>query len=311
VTNDEFRPNNFRQRADAVRSIPLEVVLTRWGSKRDQRDRSRWRTPHGPLSITGSKFFNWQLEIGGGGAIDLVMHLSGGDARAAVSWLEQLGWGAAAASSTTQSSPVTCWQPSSSCRDAPAQRRGQLRLPAANLAKLQRVHRYLTLQRGLAVDLLQPLIDAGKVYADQRGNAVFLMVTGKANRPVGAELRGTSQRAWRGLVPGSCRDAGYFWIGQLDPEQIVICESAIDAISCFQLHSRHLHARCICISSAGVRPDPPWLRPLLARGYPIYCGFDDDKPGNEASHQMIRRHPSIKRLPPPAHDWNDTLIASL
>ena len=311
MTNDEFRPNNFRQRADAVRSIPLEVVLTGWGSKRDQRDRSRWRTGRGPLSITGSKFFNWHRQQGGGGAIDLVMHLSGWDVAVAVSWLEQLGWGPVAASSNTKSSPVTRSQPSSSCRDAPAQRRGQLRLPAANLAKLQRVHRYLTLQRGLAVDLLQPLIDAGKVYADQRGNAVFLMVTGKANRVVGAELRGTCRRAWRGLAPGTSRDAGYFWIGDLDPEKIVICESAIDAISCFQLHCTHLHARCICISSAGVRPDPPWLSPLLARGYHIYCGFDDDKPGNETSRQMIRRHPSIKRLPPPAHDWNDTLITSL
>lgn len=316
MTSDEFRPNNFRpnnfrQRADAVRSIPLEVVLTRWGSKRDQRDRSGWRTPRGPLSITGSKFFNWHRQEGGGGAIDLVMHLSGWDVAVAVSWLEQLGWGPVAVPATANTPTNTCSHRWSPCGDAETKPRSRLRLPVANLSNLQRVHRYLTDNRGLDPNILQPLIGAGKVYADRRGNAVFLMVTGKANRVVGAELRGTCRRAWRGLASGTCRDAGYFWIGDLAPEQIVICESAIDAISCFQLHSTHLHARCICISSAGVRPDPPWLRPLLARGYHIYCGFDDDNPGNETSRQMIRRHPSIKRLRPPAHDWNDTLIASL
>ena len=173
------------------------------------------------------------------------------------------------------------------------------------LARLERVRRYLTEQRCLAAGILEPLIEAGKVYADQRGNAVFLMVAGKANRSIGAELRGTGIRAWRGLAPGTRKDGGYFWIGAPGSQKIVLCESAVDAISCFQLH-----LTCICISTAGVRPDPPWLHPLIARGYDIYCGFDDDTPGNAASCQMINRHPLIKRLRPPAHDWNDVLVAA-
>ena len=64
--------NDFRRRANAVRSIPLETVLTRWGAERDHRDKWQWRTEHGPLSVTGAKFFNWHLHKGGGGAIDLV-----------------------------------------------------------------------------------------------------------------------------------------------------------------------------------------------------------------------------------------------
>ena len=35
-----------------------------------------------------------------------------------------------------------------------------------------------------------------------------------------------------------------------------------------------------------------------------------DEAGEAASCQMISRHSSIKRLPPPAHDWNDALRAS-
>jgi len=303
--------DDFRRQADAVRSIPLETVLTYWGAERDRRDRSQWRTQRGPLSVTGTQFFNWHREEGGGGAIDLVMHLSGWDAHTAIGWLSRhLGSVPAAAASSDSATSNTRLRPSSPCGDARSQASGQLRLPAANLANLPRVHRYLTEQRGLAVDILEPLIGAGKVYADQRGNAVFLMVAGKANRAIGAELRGTGPRAWRGLAPGTRKDAGCFWIGAADSRNIVLCESAIDTISCLQLHSAHPHWACICISTAGVRPDPPWLHPLLARGYDIYCGFDDDKPGNTASCQMITRHPSVKRLRPPAHDWNDAILAS-
>lgn len=295
---------DFRRRADAVRSIPLETVLTQWGTQRDRRDRHQWHTEHGPLSVTGAKFFNWHRHEGGGGAIDLVMHLSGWDVHAAVSWLEQhLAGDAATAPSTSASSP-----PPFTCRDADAKPRP--RLPVANLANLERVRQYLTEQRCLAASVVEPLIEAGQVYADGRSNAVFLMVAGKANHPIGAELRGTGQRIWRGLAPGTCKDAGYFWIGTGGSDKIILCESAIDAISCFQLHSTRLHTNCICISMAGVRPNPPWLHPLISRRYDIYCGFDDDQPGNAASCQMIMRHPGITRLRPPAHDWNDALAAS-
>ena len=62
--------DDFRRRADLVREIPLEVVLRSWGAVRDRREKSRWHTPRGPLSITGGKFFNWHSRQGGGGAID-------------------------------------------------------------------------------------------------------------------------------------------------------------------------------------------------------------------------------------------------
>jgi len=182
-----------------------------------------------------------------------------------------------------------------------------------SLANLQRVRRYLTEQRGLSATILASLIDDGKLYADAHGNAVFLMVAGKPNRPIGAELRGTGPRIWRGLAPGTRKNAGYFWVGNPGSKQIVLCESAIDAISCFQLQTQlyapPLRGKCLCVSTAGVRPDAPWLEPLLARGYDIYCGFDTDKPGETASRQIITHHPSIQRLRPAQHDWNEALTA--
>ena len=325
--------DDFRRRADVVRAIPLEVVLTSWGAVRDRRDQSRWHTRRGPLSVTGTQFFNWHAAQGGGGAIDLVMHLGDWDAGQAIEWLgRQLGCqgpganrradrnGDPAACTTgltlnceSSSSRGTPWMDEDQPDAAGPYRHPQLRLPAASLAHLPHVTGYLTEQRGLAADLLVPLIDEGKLYADARGNVVFLMVAGKPNRAIGAELRGTGNRLWRGLAPGTRRNAGYFWIGKRGSKRIVLCESAIDAISCFQLHMQsqgtHLRGECICISTAGVRPDIPWLRPLLACGYDIHCGFDADEPGEAASRRLIARHPTIQRLRPSRHDWNDALTA--
>jgi hypothetical protein len=177
-----------------------------------------------------------------------------------------------------------------------------LRLPPREDRLLPRVRDYLTSRRHLPPALCEPLIASGKLYADGRGNAVFLLVAGKTQRPVGAELRGTGETVWRGMAPGTRKDAGYFWIGTPGGREIVLCESAIDAISCL-----HLHPSTICLSTAGVRANPRWLPALIARGYHIHCGFDADDAGDMAAQAMIARYPAIHRLRPPQHDWNDVL----
>ena len=58
--------DEFRRRADAVRDIPLEVVLASRGAVRDRHDRRQWHTERGPLSVTGAKFTNWHGGSGGG-----------------------------------------------------------------------------------------------------------------------------------------------------------------------------------------------------------------------------------------------------
>jgi hypothetical protein len=287
----------LRRRADRARAVPLEAVLLARGAVRDRQDRAKWHTEQGPLSITSAKFINWSQQHGGGGAIDLVMHLAELDYGAAVAWLEQhFALGPVAADPSTT---ATSGHPSSL-----VDRHRPLRLPVPHDPRRGRVLQYLTERRQLASALLEPLLESGRLYADQRGNAVFLLVAGKAHRPVGAELRGTGPRVWRGMAPGTRKDLGYFWTGARGAKEIVLCESAIDAISCSQLHPER-----ICISTSGVRANPPWLAGLIARGYHIHCGFDTDQPGDAAAHQMIRLHPTVRRLRPPAHDWNDALAS--
>jgi hypothetical protein len=289
--------DDLRRRAAVVREVPLETVLLCRGAERDRHDRRKWHTEQGPLSVSGPKFMNWHRGQGGGGAIDLVMHLAGVDFRQAVAWLQQhLAINLPASGEPATHAPGT--------QLTVAEKPGGLRLPVPDARLLGRVRQYLTQRRGLAVSRIEPLVQSCKLYADSRGNAVFLLVTGKAQRPVGAELRGTGPRAWRGMAPGTRKDLGYFWIGERGSREIVLCESAIDAISCFQIRPQR-----ICISTSGVRANPPWLDGLLARSYDIFCGFDADDPGDAAAAHMLALYPSIRRLRPPAHDWNDVLTS--
>jgi len=287
-----------RAETNRLREMPLHAVLLAVGAQADASDPAKWHTAQGVLSVNGAKFINWRKGRGGGGAIDLAMHLNAMDFRSAIQWL------------------ALRFPPAKATRPADQPSRQSLTLPTPDVGQLCRVKRYLIEQRRIPDTLLEPLIQTGRLYADARANAVFLLLGparprsrsegagGKEGRAVGAELRGTSGHSWRGLAPGSSKDLGYFSVGAAHAREAVLCESAIDAISCHALYPERL-----CISTAGARPNPAWLPPMLAQGCHIYCGFDADPTGDQMAQAMSALHPTVQRLRPPLHDWNDILQA--
>lgn len=280
--------NDWRERAARLRALDLVAVLRTADAQPDRHDAHKWHTHRGVLSVTGSRFMNWTLGQGGGGAIDLVMHLFGLGFGQALQWLEQ--------HFATLPFPMT---------PPPSSPRPTLTLPTPQPHHLAQVRHYLVDQRRLPAAILEPLLAAGDLYADVRANAVFLL-RDPQGRPVGAELRGTTARPWRGMAPGSRKDHGYFAApatsATTPPAAIVLCESAIDALSC---HALHPHYRCL--STAGARPDSAWLADWVAQADLLYCGFDLDATGEAMAQAMIRLHPSIRRLRPSRKDWNDLL----
>ncbi|MCP4007657.1 MAG: DUF3991 domain-containing protein, partial [bacterium] len=256
--------NEVRELANQLRCIPLEDVLRLTGAQRDRHDKAKWHTSRGTLSLTGAKFMNWNRGVGGGGAIDLVMHLEPLAFRDALDWLADRFPGVA---HRALDRPIT----------AQRARQRKLVLPPADARNLARIRRYLTVQRCIPLHLIAPLIRAGTLYSDSRGNAVFLLL-GKDNSPVGAEIRGTTSQPWRSMATGSCKDLGYFLVplpNKQRPRPIVLCESAIDALSCVALHPH-----CASLSTTGARANPRWLGPLLHSSSTIYCGFDADLTGD-------------------------------
>lgn len=292
----------IRQRANRLRSVPLESVLRLHGVQPDRHDKRKWHTSRGILSVNGAKFINWNCGTGGGGAIDLVIHLEGDCSfRDALDWLQR-----------------HFPQHLSLEENEPCPLRPALRLPPPHPAHLWHVRSYLVTQRALTPALIDPLIASGTLYADAKANAVFLLQgiggisIGNGAVPVGAELRGTGSLQWRGMAQGSRKDHGYFSIpadlatAEDNRCHIILCESAIDAISCFALHPGHR-----CISTSGARPNPAWLASLIDQNpsRPIYCGFDADDIGDAMARAMSAFHPQVQRLRPARHDWNAMLTS--
>ncbi len=284
ISNSSFE--EIRKKADEVRNIELGALLQYFGSIKDHQDKAKWHTSQGVISVNGSKFMNWTRGIGGGGAIDLVIHLQEIGFKDAVQWLHNNF----SSAFVQRSSPVKLH---------PVKQR--LKLPQKDDKKLRQVQQYLINRRCIPEELIKNLIKSKNLYADIRGNAVFLLL-GKKKRVVGAELRGTCNQKWRGMAPGSKKDLGCFYIVGENAKEMVLCESAVDAASCAVLYPGYT-----AISTSGATADPAWLQNFITNGCEIYCGFDADKTGDTMANKMIKRYPSIKRLRPPIHDWNEVL----
>jgi hypothetical protein len=277
---------DIKNKANMVRHIDLKEVLIRTGAIKDNFDKAKWRTCRGVISVTGQKFINWSNGgIGGGGAIDLIIHLKQYDFKTAVSWLFD-NFSSSGNQISNNIKPTI--QPA-------------LRLPKRDQKKLSRITNYLKYDRFVPLELINLLVKSGKLYADKRANAVFLLL-GKEKTVVGAELRGTTTKRWRGMATGSRKDLGCFYIKRSHTNKMVLCESAIDALSCFALNPHF-----ITLSTSGANPNPAWLTTFINKGFEIYCGFDSDEMGNRLAEKMMRCYPSIKRLRPIKHDWNEVL----
>jgi len=275
--------------ANVLRAVDLAVVLERSGCLIDTCEKAKWHTPVGVISITAQKFMNWTHSTGGGGAIDLVMHLRRCDFKSAVFWLED-------------NFLDHCAQPRRSSTTSVVHR--HFSLPMRNDSLLPRITNYLTYERHIPHWLIDPLIQSGRLFSDNKSNVVFPLL-GKEKAVVGAELRGTTYLKWHGMAPGSRKDLGCFYVNIGVGKKVVLCESAIDAISCCALHPTFM-----AVSTSGANPSPSWLPWLFKKSYEIFCGFDSDETGESCAKRMILLYPSVKRIRPNNHDWNQTLCSN-
>jgi hypothetical protein len=281
--------NSFKkigEKADKVRNINLNSILLYCECTKDRLDKKKWHTTKGIISVNGPKFMNWTLKTGGGGAIDLAIHLNNIEFTEAVIWLSD--------NFTPSLARQTCSKQTSLLKQP-------LKLPQKDDKKLQLVTHYLCDKRCIPQTLINNLIQSGKLYADVRGNAVFIML-GKEKKVIGAELRGVHNTRWRGMAPGSLKKLGCFYIVGASNRKMVLCESAIDAASCFVLNPEYT-----AISTSGATPDPAWLQNFINKGCKVYCGYDADKTGDMIANKMIKIYPDVNRLRPPLHDWNEVL----
>ena len=187
-------------------------------------------------------------------------------------------------------------------RAAPGKPFRKLLDPASWPAALE----YLSRHRSLNPAILDAGFRQRILGADHRANAVF--ITRDAERtPAGAELLGTQpDHPFRGMAPGSRKARGGFWITRRTlPQSALIVESALDALSAFELPC--MQDTDLFLSTAGLSPQmPPWIAAFRLQD--IACGYDADPPGDQAAERLIRINPNIRRIRPTGEkDWNDIL----
>ena len=280
----------------ACRNIPLDRVAAALGYRRDPADRARFKRGGSVISINGEKFFDHLRDMGGGGAIDLVIHATGCRFTDALRFL-----GGHEGRGKTTITPA-------------APRR--LRLPGPSPRAWPRVRDALVRQRALRADVLEACLSRGLLYADDRLNAVFVCRNASGHR-TGAEILGTAPRPggkrFRGMAPGSRKMRGGFWLrcDRNRPALVILTESAVDALSARSLRIEGTREPgAVVASTAGVASSvPAWIEDWEPKR--IVCAYDADTAGDSAADRLAVNDPRVIRLRPrAAKDWNEILLRS-
>lgn len=290
----------YRAQVDQLREIPLTQVAIELGLDPDPKDKRKWSDEDHTINITGSKFYDFKDMRGGGGAIDLVMQMERLNFSAAVEWLKNR-FGEAEVVQTVNKQVE---------RTVDEHPREPFTPPELQEDQWQQVRDYLTGTRKLPGALVDRLHEAGLLYADEYGNAVFLRRS-FAGEVTGAALRGTvgKNNSFKGLAPGTRRTGGWFMIrGNQDEadddatEKVVVCESPIDALSYVTLHPSKQSTLYLSTDGVGSVPVEE-----LRQTPQVVLAMDNDPAGEAMAERLRKELPQSERHTPVAKDWNEEL----
>lgn len=284
------------QELQRIRSVPLEAVLEGFGAQRDPKDPKRnWRVGASRITVTGDKFFDHNEEKGGGGALDLTLHLmgrdprrpSGKDLQEAAQWLGSTDRVVQVAAQRMAERPLA--EVATAKPQEP---------PVPDESRLARVRWYLTERRGVPEALVDRTIEKGLVFADSKANAVFRL-RDETGREVGYEKRGTFDKPFHS-VHG---EKGLFYLGRGDAKVAAFVESGIEALS-----YKALRPDALVISTTGNAIDLPQRvgERLLAKGVQVVAAFNADRDGDRFAERFAERlGQAVERHRPEGQkDWN-------
>lgn len=287
--------------AKNVRDFPLKDVAYELGLEPDLKDKHKWQNEHHTINITGSKFYDWKQMKGGGGAIDLVMHVNESDYKQSVAWLgDRFGEGATIEAAKYKTREII--------RTEPVR---EFVPPVPEPNKWQFVKQYLTRDRKLPSALVDKLHEQGLIYADENQNAVFIRRSIDEMKITGASLRGTtgSDNKFKGLAKGSRRSDGWFYFEQGEQSsdsirRVVLVESPIDAMSLAVLE-RTDSVKTLYLSTDGAGQIPT---EYLQEAKEVVIAFDGDLAGKEMAQRIKAQLPKALVKKPKAIDWNEELV---
>ena len=264
---------------NSLRNTPLAPLLERLGAEPDPKDKHNWRTPAGRITVTGPKFFNHDEGTGGGGAIDLVMHILQVDFREAVRFLGGVP-------STPRQLPTVLPSGTPGSRSL---------VPFPVQENWIHVRDYLTRVRKISGPLVDSLHREGTLYADKYRNAVFLSESGK-----GAELRGTGSVSFHGYRG----EKAPFRLSGVGADLFFV-ESAIDAMS---LRDLGFPGAILSFGGCAKGLIQHYGREAREKGLKVLGGFDSDRAGESFFEALREAVPDAGRILPKGKDWNEELL---
>ena len=287
--------------ASQVRDLPLKDVAYELGLEADPKDKHKWQNEHHTINITGSKFFDWKHNQGGGGAIDLVMHVNECNYKQSVATLcDRFGESAALEAVTYKTREIIRTEPVI-----------EFTPPVPEQSEWLSVKQYLTRKRMLPSGLVDRLHEQGLIYADKNQNAVFIRRSIDEGKITGASLRGTagSDNQFKGLAKGSRRKEGWFHFAKgeqsSDPvRRVVLVESPIDAMSLAVLE-RTDSKKTLYLSTDGAGQIPT---EFLVEVKQVAIAYDNDHSGNLMAQRVKAQLPNAVRKSPKTIDWNQDLV---
>jgi hypothetical protein len=298
--------------ADQVRGIPLRDVLERYGFEvRPEGSTLRAKDAHHNIVATGSRWFDNTAGIGGGGAIDLVIHLAKVNFAEACRSLAD-GLPSLAAGQTRLSIPKS-W------RESPHPEKQTFEQLAARYAVREDSHwpvgrAYLIEYRKISPALVDELHARGSIFAnDHRPNPSLVFLHRDLHGKVrGATLRDTKHQSVFRPCLGNKLSA-WFTVGDLaKADRIVAVESPIDALSYYSLFGCRGESLA-AVSCAGATVS----RELMLHAYEgrrsFVVALDNDFAG-QRGWQKAREETldwagfKLSWDSPRRKDWNDDLI---
>ena len=299
-----------RQAADQVRGIPLDELLRWHGFKIKKESVSfRARSDRHNIFVTGSKWFDNNAGVGGAGAIDLQMHLCGGDFQTTCHIL---------AEGFRPTGAGLVFPPSKGSED----RRRPFEELAAQYAvpspgNWPTARDYLVETRKIEPAIVDELHERGSIYANtHRPNPGIVFLHRSPHGKVeGATLRDTRHESSFRPCLGNKLTA-WFALGDLaNAETLVAVESPIEALSYHTLFSGR-HDRLAIVSCAGSFAPEDLMFQAYDRRQTFVVALNNDEAGElgwqKAWDSTVEWTGfKISSECPQRNDWNADLVASV
>lgn len=167
------------------------------------------------------------------------------------------------------------------------------------------VSEYL-LQRGISQDTQKVF---GQLLRTDRNGTTCMYHVDLSSRPCGYEWKGSTGT---GYSKGGTRCLFGLFTGEMSYQYIVVCETAIDAMSFYQIKQTDINN--VLIVSTGGHPSQlqiEMIKALMSDQSILICAHDNDTGGNQQVDLLRSRFLGcrvVERRPPlEFNDWNDVV----